>query len=132
MAPVPRLAFSGWGSGPYLWVSPFGGAFAKIHGGALGHTVCNFRDEGVVLLLAAVEGLVDVLPGWSSEPVYPVKSVRGHSRIVAELVDPDGLVGVLLLPDGQPDGNLGAGGSHPFGLVLLRSALAVISRFVVM
>ena len=41
--------------------------------------VCNFCDEGAVLLLAAVEGLVDVLPGWSSEPVYPVKPVRSQS-----------------------------------------------------
>ena len=90
-------------------VAPVVHGLAEVPEGAGGDDRCHLGDEGVVLPLAGVEGLADVHPAGPGEPVAAAEPVGPDGQVVAEPVDVDGLAAVLLLPDGQADGDLCAG-----------------------
>ena len=106
--PVPvnarRLVF--WDPGPEPGVAPVVHGLAEVPEGAGGNHRRDLGHEGVVLPLAGVEGLADVHPAGPEQPVAAAKPVGADGQVVAEAVDVDGLPAVLLLPDGQADGDL--------------------------
>ena len=74
-----ELAFDEGGrAGLEVRVAPVGDGAPEVHERALGDSGSHFGYEGVILVLAGIEGLVYVLPGRPWHPVGAVETMGGY------------------------------------------------------
>ena len=90
-------------------IEPVAEGVSKIHEGAFGDAAGDFGYEGEVLLLASIEGLVEVLPGGPRHVIGAAEAVGGDAEVVDEPVYADGAAAVPVLVDGEGDWNRVAG-----------------------